>query len=75
VDTISSILDDERPRPSGESYLSQKSFVRDRKGHDRRYAIDCRKIEEELLWTPEEVFESGILKTVHFYMRPDDRDL
>jgi len=74
VDTLSCILDDERPNPSGESYLSLKSFVIDRKGHDRRYAIDCRKIQEELKWTPEEVFESGILKTVNFYMKPEDRD-
>jgi len=68
VNTLCSILDTVKPKSSGESYLSQKSFVIDRKGHDRRYAIDCSKIESELSWAPAETFESGIQKTVRFYL-------
>jgi dTDP-glucose 4,6-dehydratase len=71
VDTLCSILDKLKPRENG-SYLSQKTFVIDRKGHDRRYAIDCKKIETAFLWIPEETFESGISKTVRFYLKPQD---
>jgi dTDP-glucose 4,6-dehydratase len=67
VKTICATLDELRPRPSG-SYAEQIAFVKDRPGHDRRYAIDCRKIESELGWKPTETFESGIRKTVQWYL-------
>jgi dTDP-glucose 4,6-dehydratase len=68
VDTICSILDSEKPNASGKSYKEQITFVKDRAGHDKRYAIDASKLEEELGWKAEENFESGILKTVHWYL-------
>ena len=68
VDTICEILDDIRPRKDGKSYQTQKVFVKDRPGHDRRYAIDCRKIKDELGWEPLETFETGIQKTVQWYL-------
>ncbi|MDX2207521.1 MAG: dTDP-glucose 4,6-dehydratase [Gemmatimonadales bacterium] len=68
VRTICAILDENRPRTDGRSYSDQMTFVRDRPGHDRRYAIDTRKIERELGWHPEESFESGIRKTVKWYL-------
>jgi dTDP-glucose 4,6-dehydratase len=68
VRTICAILDDLKPRPDGISYAEQITFVRDRPGHDRRYAIDARKIERELGWKPTETFESGIRKTVVWYL-------
>jgi len=68
VDTLCSILDEVKAKDDGNSYLSQKTFVTDRKGHDRRYAIDCSKIEKELFWSPTETFESGIQKTVSHYL-------
>lgn len=68
VNTICSILDDIKPRADGESYATQISFVADRPGHDRRYAIDASKIEHELGWTPEQTFESGIRKTIDWYL-------
>ena len=61
-------LDKLRPRPDGKSYAEQITFVKDRLGHDRRYAIDARKIERELGWKPKETFESGIEKTVQWYL-------
>ena len=68
VHTICHILDELRPRSGGGSYAEQITFVVDRPGHDRRYAIDATKIERELAWKPEETFESGIRKTVQWYL-------
>lgn len=68
VDTICNILDDQRPRADGKSYKELITFVKDRAGHDRRYAIDATKIEKELGWRADENFESGILKTVEWYL-------
>src|SRR5699024_4962437 len=67
VKTICSILDELQPKDEGK-YEDQISFVTDRPGHDWRYAIDASKIEAELDWTPEETFESGIKKTVQWYL-------
>jgi dTDP-glucose 4,6-dehydratase len=68
VETICDELDRERPRHDGKSYRQQIAFVRDRPGHDRRYAIDCSKIERELGWKPQETFATGIRKTVRWYL-------
>lgn len=70
VRTICAILEEERPeKPEGISrYEDLIVYVTDRPGHDRRYAIDCTKIERELAWTPRESFESGIRKTVRWYL-------
>ena len=67
VRTICALLDEMRPDPSG-SYARLISYVTDRPGHDRRYAIDARKIERELGWRPAETFDSGIRKTVRWYL-------
>ena len=67
VESICALLDELAPRQSG-SYKEQISFVRDRPGHDLRYAIDASKIERELGWKPEETFSSGLRKTVHWYL-------
>lgn len=68
VNTVCSLLDELCPRADKVSYSAQIKFVEDRPGHDRRYAIDARKIEEELNWRPSETFESGIRKTVQWYL-------
>ncbi|WP_120971594.1 dTDP-glucose 4,6-dehydratase [Comamonas sp. lk] len=68
VKTVCGLLDELHPRKDGKSYVEQISFVTDRLGHDRRYAIDARKIERELGWTPAETFETGIRKTVQWYL-------
>ncbi|MBU3737924.1 MAG: dTDP-glucose 4,6-dehydratase [Rhodoferax sp.] len=68
VEVICDLLDELRPRSDGVSYRSQIAFVSDRPGHDRRYAIDARKIEKELGWRPAESFETGIRKTVRWYL-------
>lgn len=68
VHTICELLDEMRPRADGISYKSQITHVKDRPGHDRRYAIDARKIERELGWRPQETFETGIRKTVRWYL-------
>ena len=68
VRLICGLLDELRPRADGASYASQITHVTDRPGHDRRYAIDARKIERELGWTPAETFETGIRKTVQWYL-------
>lgn len=68
VQTICQILDELRPRADGQSYDKQITFVKDRPGHDRRYAIDARKIERELGWRPAETFDTGIRKTVQWYL-------
>ena len=72
VKTICALLDELRPRPDGQSYATQISYVTDRPGHDRRYAIDARKIEQELGWRPAETFETGIRKTVEWYLQNPD---
>ena len=68
VHTVCALLDELRPRADGVGYRSQITFVTDRPGHDRRYAIDARKIESELGWKPAETFDSGIRKTVQWYL-------
>ncbi len=68
VHTVCALLDELRPRPGGKSYREQIAFVTDRPGHDRRYAIDARKIERELGWKPAETFDTGIRKTVQWYL-------
>ena len=68
VRTLCAILDELAPRPAGGSYAEQIRFVADRPGHDHRYAIDPSKIERELGWTPRETFESGVRKTVRWYL-------
>jgi dTDP-glucose 4,6-dehydratase len=68
VNTICLILDDLRPKADGTSYASQITYVKDRLGHDRRYAINATKIERELDWKPAETFETGIQKTVQWYL-------
>ena len=68
VKTICAKLDALHPRTDGQPYASQITFVKDRPGHDRRYAIDARKIERELGWKPQETFESGIQKTIQWYL-------
>ncbi len=68
VHTICDLLDALRPRGDGQSYRAQIAHVKDRPGHDRRYAIDARKIERELGWKPAETFETGIRKTVQWYL-------
>ncbi len=65
---ICDLLDKRRPRKNGQSFRELISFVQDRPGHDRRYAIDATKIESELGWKAEENFESGIIKTVDWYL-------
>lgn len=62
------ILDEGKPRRDGKSYREQITFVEDRPGHDRRYGIDASKIEHELGWKPRETFESGLRKTVRWYL-------
>ncbi len=72
VNRVCSLLDELRPRVDGKPYNAQISYVTDRPGHDRRYAIDARKIEQELGWRPAETFESGIRKTVQWYLDHQD---
>jgi dTDP-glucose 4,6-dehydratase len=68
VHTVCALLDELRPRHDGRKYKEQIAFVADRPGHDKRYAIDARKIERELDWKPAETFETGIRKTVQWYL-------
>jgi dTDP-glucose 4,6-dehydratase len=72
VHTICALLDELRPRADGASYTAQITHVKDRPGHDRRYAIDARKLEAALGWKPAETFESGIRKTVQWYLDHPD---
>jgi dTDP-glucose 4,6-dehydratase len=67
VQTVCALLDELRPDPAG-SYSRLITYVTDRPGHDRRYAIDARKLERELGWKPAETFETGIRKTVRWYL-------
>ena len=71
VHTLCDVLDELDPKPRG-SYRDQITFVTDRPGHDRRYAVDARKIERELGWKPAETFETGIRKTVRWYIENQD---
>jgi dTDP-glucose 4,6-dehydratase len=68
VRLICALLDSRAPRADGKPYSSQIEFVKDRPGHDRRYAIDCARIQRELGWRPSESFESGLAKTVDWYV-------
>lgn len=68
VHAVCALLDEMQPRTDAKPYASQISFVTDRPGHDRRYAIDARKISEELGWKPAETFETGLRKTVRWYL-------
>jgi dTDP-glucose 4,6-dehydratase len=68
VRTVCALLDELQPRADGKPYAEQITYVTDRPGHDRRYAIDARKLERELGWKPAETFESGIRKTVEWYL-------
>jgi len=68
VHVLCDILDELSPRKDGASYRTQITFVKDRPGHDRRYAIDATKLERELGWKPAETFETGIRKTVQWYL-------
>ena len=72
VNTICALLDEMRPKTNGKRYSEQISYVADRPGHDRRYAIDASKIEHELGWKPAETFETGIAKTVQWYLDHQD---
>ncbi|WP_374497666.1 dTDP-glucose 4,6-dehydratase [Vogesella indigofera] len=72
VRTICRLLDELRPRADGKGYAAQITHVQDRPGHDRRYAIDARKLERELGWKPAETFDSGIRKTVQWYLDNQD---
>lgn len=72
VTTLCDILDQESPRADGQSYRDAIVFIKDRPGHDRRYAVDASKIRRELGWSPAETFESGIRKTVRWYLDNQD---
>ena len=72
VNTICSILDELQPRKDGGSYKSQIKFVKDRLGHDKRYAINANKIEKNLNWHPSETLETGIKKTIQWYLDHQD---
>jgi dTDP-glucose 4,6-dehydratase len=72
VHTLCAMLDELQPRTDAQSYKTQITFVKDRPGHDKRYAIDASKLERELGWKPAETFESGIRKTVQWYLANSD---
>ncbi len=72
VHTLCKILDQLKPRADGVSYASQITYVTDRPGHDRRYAIDAKKLQQQLGWKPAETFETGIRKTVEWYLANQD---
>jgi dTDP-glucose 4,6-dehydratase len=72
VEAICATLEERRPRRGAKSYADQIEFIADRPGHDRRYAIDPTKIENELGWRAEESFESGLAKTVDWYLARED---
>jgi len=72
VHTLCDLLDELKPREDGKSYREQITFVKDRPGHDRRYAIDATKIANKLGWKPEETFETGIRKTIQWYLDNQD---
>ena len=68
VNTICSTLDELKPRSNGSSYSELITYVTDRPGHDFRYAIDASKINKDLGWSPAETFETGIRKTIQWYL-------
>jgi dTDP-glucose 4,6-dehydratase len=68
VHTLCAVLDELKPCADGKGYAEQITYVKDRPGHDRRYAIDARKIKIDLGWKPQETFETGIRKTVQWYL-------
>ena len=68
INTICSIMDELKPRENGETYSQLITYVKDRPGHDFRYAIDASKIKNDLNWVPKENFETGIKKTIHWYL-------
>jgi dTDP-glucose 4,6-dehydratase len=72
VETICALLDERRPREDGKPRKSQIAFVKDRPGHDRRYAIDASKLQNELGWKPAHTFERGIADTVDWYLDHQD---
>ncbi|MHB2051693.1 dTDP-glucose 4,6-dehydratase [Pseudomonas hunanensis] len=72
VNRVCALLDELHPRTDGKPYAEQITYVSDRPGHDRRYAIDARKLEQELGWKPAETFETGIRKTVAWYLDNQD---
>jgi len=72
VNTICSILDELKPRSNKKSYSELITYVTDRPGHDFRYAIDASKIKNDLGWTPKETFETGIRKTIQWYLDHED---
>lgn len=72
VKTLCRILDAKQPRADGKSYANQITFVQDRPGHDQRYAIDATKLADTLGWKPQETFETGIEKTVNWYLQNQD---
>jgi dTDP-glucose 4,6-dehydratase len=72
IGAVCDLLDELRPGDPVTPHSNLVTFVKDRPGHDRRYAMDTRKIENELNWCPRETFESGIRKTVHWYLEHQD---
>ncbi|MCD6060213.1 MAG: dTDP-glucose 4,6-dehydratase [Moraxellaceae bacterium] len=72
VNLVCALLDELSPRSDGRSYREQITFVKDRPGHDRRYAIDARKMESEFGWRPAETFASGLRKTLQWYLSHPD---
>jgi len=72
VKTLCGILDELNPKLDGTKYETQMIYVKDRPGHDRRYAIDATKIEKELGWKPKETFDTGIRKTIEWYLNNQD---
>ena len=72
VDSICRILDELKPRADKKSYLLQKTFVADRPGHDRRYAINPEKIENEIGWKPKYIFEQGLKSTIRWYLENEE---
>ena len=72
VTQICKLLDQIRPKSDGSSYANQITYVADRPGHDRRYAINPSKIANELNWMPSETFESGIFQTINWYLENSD---
>ena len=68
VETLCAILDELKPKSNGKRYSDQITFVKDRPGHDRRYAIDAAKLKRELGWKPKDTFETGLRKTVIWYL-------
>ena len=72
VKTVCALLDEKRPRADGKGYAEQIGYVTDRPGHDMRYAIDASKLKRELGWEPRETFETGLAKTVDWYLANEE---